>query len=252
MKHSIAASLLVLAACSSAPKKTTEVPDDDVGDTGDGAQVSAGGAVTADAVCDKIMALKQQGCAFLSTYDLDRAGCIEDYNQSLADSAQETDAVGRCFVDAASCDDVTTCVDKVIAASMEGGGGAGGDVPDNMKPLRTCDDKEGFGAVGYPRAEWNQRRGALARKFSDVPSSQKEPIEVCGVEGEINWLLSMTCNDGSNPWAKASDAWDAAHKSRTGSSGSGGRCDAIIDEYVAPCPEKQYTIYMDMYVCPMD
>jgi len=252
MSKRIAIAIVVFAAaCASTPKKPVEPDAPDEAQPDHDATPGGGGAIAADAVCAKIIELQQQGCPFLADYDLEQAACVDDYEQSKVDNPKETEAVGRCFVDASTCDAVTACVDRALAGGPErevDRGGAGAEVPDNMLPLRACNE-EGYGAVGYPRAEWDKRRGAGAKRFADVPSSQSQPIEVCGVKGEVEWLLAATCADGSSPYK---GDWDTAHASRTGSTGNGGRCDAILDVYEAKCPEKTYEVYMDMYVCPRD
>jgi len=250
MRNRTAIAVVVFAAaCGSTPRKPVEPDAPDEAPRDD--RAAPGGAVAADAVCAKIIELQQQGCAFLAEYDLEQAACVDDYEQSKVENPAETEAVGRCFVDASTCDAVTACVDRVLAGSPEGGEDEGEDehgVPKRMLPLRACNE-EGYGAVGYPRAEWDKRRGAGAKTFGEVASSQSQPIEVCGVKGELEWLVSTACADGSNPYHGDKDA---AHSSRTGSTGTGGRCNAILDVYEAKCPEKTYEVYMDMYVCPRD
>jgi len=59
-------------------------------------------------------------------------------------------------------------------------------------------------------------------------------------------LVSLRCNDGSNPFA---GDLQAAHMSRAGSFGPGGRCDSIIDRYDVKCPEATYQVFADMYLC---
>jgi hypothetical protein len=71
------------------------------------------------------------------------------------------------------------------------------------------------------------------------------PVEVCGVEGELRWLVSLTCLDGSPPFG----SMEHAHGSRAGSMGEGGRCGAIIDRYQVRCPDRVIEVFMDMYHC---
>jgi len=230
------AGLLLLAACGGGQKKASEP-----GDAPDAAKPATAAQVSPDAVCTKILELKQQGCPFLSSYDLGMAECVDDYKASVADSPKETEQVGRCFVQSSGCEPTTRCIDGVLGQSE----------PSASEPqpeFRACGDQEAYGPVGYPRAEWEKRRGAKAAKFGDVASSQKEPIEVCGVRGELEWLSHVTCADGKNPW---NGDGGKAHGARSGSVGTGGRCGAIIDRYVVACPEKTYEVYMDMYVCAL-
>lgn len=227
-----------LAACGGSSKPPPETPDNTATTT------TTTGEMTPTQVCERILALKDAGCELVREYDQDLAGCVAEYEQSRADAAQETDQLGHCFVDQSTCDAVMQCVSAMFAAEdMQPTGGA------EQLPERACADHETYGAVYYPRAEWEQRRGATAVRFADVTSSLQEPIEVCNVEGELEWLTRVTCADGSNPFK---GEWAAAHAARTGQAGNGGRCNAIIDHYAVPCPEKTYDVYMDLYVCPRD
>ena len=83
-------------------------------------------------------------------------------------------------------------------------------------------------------------------QVASVQSSQARPVEVCGVGGELSWLIKLTCPDGSSPFAST----QIAHNARIGNTGAGGRCGTIIDLYSVPCPGQTYEIYMDMYHCP--
>jgi hypothetical protein len=89
------------------------------------------------------------------------------------------------------------------------------------------------------------RYGINATHFSDVKSSQQQPVEVCGVGGEMSWLTAMKCADGSSAYKPGENPDDT----RTGDTGAGGRCGSIIDLYPAKCPEATYQVYMDMYMC---
>ena len=70
----------------------------------------------------------------------------------------------------------------------------------------------------------------------------------CGIPAEMEWLLSVTCSDGSRPFPD----YDHAHAARVGNVGPGGKCGSIIDLYEVPCPEGTYKIFIDAYVCPQD
>ncbi len=78
-----------------------------------------------------------------------------------------------------------------------------------------------------------------------VKSSLAQPVEVCGLEASLVWLLEATCGDGSNPFQDAR----VAHSARLGNAGPGGRCGSIIDLYAVSCSEGNYEVYIDMYVC---
>jgi hypothetical protein len=91
----------------------------------------------------------------------------------------------------------------------------------------------------------SRRWMATETDISKVKSSIENPIEVCGVPGQVMWLMNVTCPDGSHPHTDP----EATHWSRIGSVGQGGRCGAIIDLYPVPCPDGDYEVYMDMYMC---
>lgn len=114
-------------------------------------------------------------------------------------------------------------------------------------PEDVCDNRnaDGYGEIVLTSAQLGLRRGEQARTFADIAASQERPIEVCGPDGELEWLRRVTCVDGSNPFPTPVDARDA----RTGNVGPGGRCGSIIDLYEVRCPEATYDIHMDMYWC---
>ena len=110
---------------------------------------------------------------------------------------------------------------------------------------RQCGD-EGTGPVLADAATWAARPGANAKKFSEVKSTEARPVEVCGIEGEVAWITTVTCDDGSNPYGSQA----VANESRDGWMARGGRCNSILDRYSVKCPEATYQIYIDRYVCP--
>lgn len=82
-------------------------------------------------------------------------------------------------------------------------------------------------------------------RLAELDSSIGDPVEVCGVSGQREFLMFVECADGSSPFPRPREIFDA----RVGSFGPGGRCGATIDRYDVKCPEKTYEVYMDMYVC---
>lgn len=94
------------------------------------------------------------------------------------------------------------------------------------------------------------RRGLGDRVFGETPSTVQSPIQVCGLRGQLEWLTRLTCADGSRPWGKD---FQKAHNARTGSTMGYPRCPGdignMVDHYKAPCPEKQYDVYIDLYEC---
>lgn len=103
----------------------------------------------------------------------------------------------------------------------------------------------GFGPIPWAEGTGDERWMFTETQVSSVLSSQQRPVEVCGVGGELQWLVGLTCPGGSHPYPDK----QTAHASRVGNTGAGGRCGTIIDLYAVPCPDKQYEIYIDMYHC---
>jgi hypothetical protein len=102
-----------------------------------------------------------------------------------------------------------------------------------------------FGPVTLTASQATGRYGHGSTRFDQVLSSKERAVEVCGPSGELDWLFSTSCSDGSHPFADRA----TAHAARRGSVGGGGRCGSVIDHYAVPCPEQTYDVYMDMYMC---
>ena len=113
-------------------------------------------------------------------------------------------------------------------------------------PPRTCGE-EGTSAIYVDDARWKARRGADARRFGDVQTSVDKPVEVCGIDGEVDWITRVTCANGSNPFGTP----DRANSGRDSWMGRGGHCNSILDRYSVACPEATYVIYIDRYVCQL-
>lgn len=111
-----------------------------------------------------------------------------------------------------------------------------------------CHRPEMFGPAVVAADVYGAWVGATATKFSSLGVSTKDkPLEECGLRAVLERLVSLKCDDGSNPFA---GNLQKAHMSRSGNVGPGGRCMSIIDRYEVPCPEQTYTVFADMYVCP--
>ncbi|HEY3498051.1 MAG TPA: hypothetical protein VGK73_25305 [Polyangiaceae bacterium] len=108
---------------------------------------------------------------------------------------------------------------------------------------RSPDD---FGPALVPPDRYERRAGAGIRSFAALTTSQAAPLEECGLEAALQRLAGMSCRDGQQPFA---GDLQAAHRSRSGSTGPGGRCGSILDRYVARCSEATYDVYVDMYFC---
>jgi hypothetical protein len=233
------AMITVFAGCG--PKAGPVEPDspDDGLPGGTGGEVGTGADPTPDTICDRIFALQAEGCDVTSGYGLSPEECREDFGKSLNDRGPEARqanlALGRCLIDKPTCGEVGQCIADISA-------------PHQPQETRLCEEREKYAPVGYPAAEYAARKGANLTLYSKHDSTKEEPIEVCGIPAQMEWLLSMSCDDGSKPFR----GFDHAHAARVGNVGPGGRCGSIVDLYAVPCPDVTYQIYIDAYVCPLE
>ena len=102
-----------------------------------------------------------------------------------------------------------------------------------------CNRPEQFGPIQLSPEQYARRHGAGVTDLSALKSSKEQPVEVCHVEGEREFLLAARCADGTPPFTSGI----AVAKARSGSVGSGGRCRTIIDHYRVPCPEATYEVH---------
>ena len=107
-----------------------------------------------------------------------------------------------------------------------------------------CPRDGSFGPVVLDRERYEVRTGADAKSFATLITSKDKPLEDCGIPAVLEKLTWLRCNDGSNPF---DGKVRAAHASRSGSVGPGGRCGSIIDLYVVRCPEATYEVFADSY-----
>ena len=135
----------------------------------------------------------------------------------------------------------TTTTTSTPAPPVTGPGAA----KDDLATLCATRPEE-FGPVQLSVEQASRRHGLQAKTFADAPSSKDRPIEVCGIPEQRQWLMQTSCADGSKPYKSPRDV----SASRQGNVGAGGRCGSIVDLYIAKCPEAQYDVYMDMYMCP--
>ena len=119
--------------------------------------------------------------------------------------------------------------------------------PEPPAPSGPVCESTGFMQVTLAPGAYETRRGLGATRFSELETSQQKPLEECGLENVLRRLATLQCDDGSNPFG---GNMGAAHASRAGNTGPGGRCGSIIDLYQAACPEGPYEVYADMYFCP--
>jgi hypothetical protein len=162
--------------------------------------------------------LRHVSIVLLTAFALTAAGCAARHKQTAYDKG---DARGQ-------------------GAAAVDSGDMGTPLPCPVDPAEFM-----FGSIPWATEDADQRWGWGETEAAKVRSSMARPIEVCGVRGQLAWLLALTCGDGSHPFASG----DAAHGARVGSMGAGGRCGTIIDAYSVPCPEGAYEIYVDLYHC---
>ncbi|MCX5744105.1 MAG: hypothetical protein NT062_16575, partial [Proteobacteria bacterium] len=193
-------------------------------------------SITPDDACARLALLRDEGCAWASRFPGELADpdtCIPSVEKWFAPEtpthAQLARMVG-CW--ALACDDASACMAREQSRATP-------------SAPRSCGD-EGTSPIFVDAATWAARRGADARRFGDVTTSVTEPLEVCGVEGEVAWMTRATCKDGRHPFATE----EAANEHRDSWMARGGRCNSILDRYTVACPEATYTIHVDRYVCP--
>lgn len=196
--------------------------------------------VTPAAMCAQIFELRASHCPLVDGFDLSEGECLAEYQRALDDRGPDARAAaqraGHCLLDTPGCAAASACFDAMQSDANDGA----------PEQLRACSDTETYAPVGLSAAAWAARKGAAVARFADAASTASEPVEVCGIPAESEWLMGPTCNDGSRPFASPSHA----HAARVGNVGAGGRCGSIIDLYEVPCPEGTYAIYIDAYVCP--
>jgi hypothetical protein len=132
------------------------------------------------------------------------------------------------------------------AKPAEGQPGEAGGPGEAAKPEPAALDKAAcknrpdmFGPFALDEAQAKQRYGANARTYADAPTKKDRAVEVCGIPASRQWLKGTACADGSA----------AKQNGRVGSVGQGGRCGAIIDLYTVTCPEGEYEVFLDVYMC---
>ncbi len=114
--------------------------------------------------------------------------------------------------------------------------------PSEAAALNTdvCKTRKGpIGPFRLDEAQAKARYGANAKTYADAPTTKERAIEVCGVLASRAWLQRMTCADGSV----------AKPNGQRGSVGTGGRCGGVIDRYPLTCPEGDFDLFIDVYMC---
>lgn len=231
---------VLLAACGATPPRpvATEAAN------GAGPNVPpndspAAAEVTPQTYCADVARLAAAKCESLNIApeDTDPALCEEGVRRSLydrtADAREVVETIGTCLRQ--DCAGATECIAQAHDAWEKDRG-----------RRRTCSDEDTSGAVALDAQQWANRTGANAQRFSDVATTPAKPIEVCELEGQLRWLTSMRCDDGSQPFRSFAEA----HVARVRNIGPAGRCNSIVDLYQVTCPERTYDVYMDLYMCP--
>ncbi len=179
--------------------------------------------------CVRSRQLMREGCAPFDRYadaGLDPCDSVESFHLS---------GTYQCIT-RTTCDEVHACMAKVERD---------GALPYDGRTT-ACHGGDSGMPAGVSTADVAASYGRGDRTFADSPSTAAHPIEVCGIPAQLDYLTQVTCTDGSHPFADRGDA----HAARAGNVGPGGRCDRIIDQYVVPCPEATYQVFVDAYRCP--
>jgi hypothetical protein len=180
-------------------------------------------------------------CARVRSLHDERCHPFDVWDASLLDDCSGVEGVyisaTQDCVQKATCDAVQACI---VGVMRDGAPYQGPTAPCTLRPGDSVSIPAGVSADDLERSY-----GRQDQRFSDSPSTAAHPIEVCGMPAEIDYLMRTTCEDGSRAFPTRA----AADASRVGNVGRGGRCGRVIDEYVVPCPEHRYEVYIDVYRC---
>ena len=189
------------------------------------------------AACARLQALREQGCEWVQRFppEFTQGNNCENSVASWLDPAQNKNATGfqkgiSCW--ALDCEAAMRCTAENMGSK-------------SARPPRKCGE-EGTSPVMVDASTWATRQGATIKRFADANTSVHKPIEVCNIQGELEWVTRVTCNDGSNPYKTL----ETANNSRDSWFAQGGRCNSVLDRFSVPCPEKTYVIHIDRYICP--
>jgi hypothetical protein len=191
-----------------------------------------------EGACARFDALAGEGCSWTQRFPPEfrqASNCVASLATWVSPATAEhamLQGVINCW--ALDCDAAAACMVRLQAGAAP-------------PPPRSCGD-EGTAAIYVDAGAWAARRGAATKRFADVKTTVDAPIEVCGIEGEVEWMTRVVCNDGTNPYGTQA----AANDSRDGWVARGGRCNSILDRYSVRCPEATYQVHVDRYVCPRE
>lgn len=194
-------------------------------------------AVTPEKACERISLLRGEACAWANRFPpemADASVCLRSMEKWFAPETEghvELEKLAACW--SLDCEGAEACMVRVKSAAPP-------------PPPRKCGE-EGMGNVIVDKGEFARRNGANVTRFADAKSSEQQPIEVCGIDGEVAWMTRAACNGGKHPFESAMQA----NERRDSYASTGGRCNSILDRYTVECPEATYTIFVDRYICPM-
>ena len=196
-------------------------------------------------MCVRLVELTRDGSCGQPT---ELEDCRTEWGALAASGAVSPDVQGQfldCAGAAATCDAMGACLTSLQAAASAQESAASSP-PEFAEDVPLCERRaDMFTPIWLTAAQAAARHGIDAVRVDQVASSPSQPIEVCGVEGQLTWLTRVTCSDGSAPFADAR----TAHKARVGNVGQAGRCKNHIDHYRVPCPGRTHDVYMDLYMC---
>jgi hypothetical protein len=193
-------------------------------------------AITPEKACERLKVHRGEGCSWANRFppEIEREDvCLRSMNQWFAPETEGHQALQKtasCW--ALDCEGAEACMVRIQSQKPP-------------PPPRKCGD-EGVGNVVVDKSEFAKRNGVNVTRFADAKSSEQQPIEVCGIDGEVEWMTRATCNGGKHPFENAM----AANSRRDSYVKNGGRCNSILDRYTVECPEETYTVFVDRYICP--
>lgn len=197
----------------------------------------------AEAACSQLIAIDQRDACGFEAGSV--AACTEEMESELESLAPQQTAIYErafeCLASGSSCGDHERCfMDASVALeALETG---------NAAPAASelpCNRADELGPAQVSPGEYAARHGAGVTRLPELTSSKEQPVEVCGVAAQHDFLLAAQCADGSRPFTTR----DQVRGARLGNVGPGGRCGAYVDHYQVACPEATYEVFMDLYYC---
>lgn len=193
--------------------------------------------ISVDEACTRLAALKEERCDWAVRFPPEMAqasvcaASLESWFDPSTAQREVLEKTVACW--RLDCDSARTCMVRAQSTAAP-------------QTAREC-GQEGTAPVLIDKMTYARRRGVDVKRFGDITTTEQEPIEVCGIEGELEWMTRATCKGGSKPFPTQ----DAAHGARDSWVANGGRCNSVLDRYTVQCPEATYTVHVDRYICPM-